>query len=611
MITAAIFGGSIYGPYGLSTYNLADFPGGGISETSTTSGFSVTSGGQIYISTGGASALWKGKQTGSTTVTSEINAQGNARFDGTLEIGGNSTFDGAVIHGQLTAGGTGGNYFSNGEVAAYGPSTSANLWRGWNASGGSNVLTSSISADGDATFAGTIDAAGITVSGSPIQTAVATTSSVGTVQPDGTTISIDGSGVISVAGGGDPFTADGFKFGVNESSGPAATQGEIRQISGRPHFYDGSAWQEFILGSTQQVTIPAETDWDQVLIRSTFDSDFNDVKFSAVGTTNYFGGITNSTLVAAPFKMGTKSMKSSGDGVLYPHRSDYDFTGTWTIEFWIYFDSDGGLSSGVNSGQQEIVAKANVGFDAGSWAIITTKDQYANRAWKFKYHDVSTDTVEYEFFYNAAGTVWNSKYNQEWVHVAFTRESDGTIHLYQDGEESGNTYVGQSTANDINNNGHDIMFGGGPNTSTNPFDGFIDDLRVTKDVRYTSNGQTGNLNFNPPTTAHPISGTTTTFTPPPTSKAGEITLGATPTWTGTAGVTVSQQGSGNYRMSFTNPFTNATDYYVIANTLDISGTSTVAISRSAGHVDFDVVSGVTSGGSPANSGSIAVQVIAH
>ena len=174
-----------------------------------------------------------------------------------------------------------------------------------------------------------------------------------------------------------------------------------------------------------------------------------------------------------------------------------------------------------------------------------------------------------------------------------------------------NTYVGQSTANDINNNGHDIMFGGGPNTSTNPFDGFIDDLRVTKDVRYTSNGQTGNLNFNPPTTAHPISGTTTTFTPPPTSKAGEITLGATPTWTGTAGVTVSQQGSGNYRMSFTNPFTNATDYYVIANTLDISGTSTVAISRSAGHVDFDVVSGVTSGGSPANSGSIAVQVIAH
>jgi hypothetical protein len=73
-----------------------------------------------------------------------------------IENDGTATFGGAVIHGQLTAGGTGGNYLSNGEVAAYGPSTSANLWRGWNASGGSNVLTSSISALGSAMFANDI-----------------------------------------------------------------------------------------------------------------------------------------------------------------------------------------------------------------------------------------------------------------------------------------------------------------------------------------------------------------------------------------------------------------------------------------------------------------------
>ena len=200
MITAAHIGGSVYGPYGLDTYNLSLFPSGGISETSDTSGFSVNSNGQIYISTGGASALWKGKQTGSTAVTSEINAQGNARFDGTLEIGGNSTFDGAVIHGQLTAGGTGGNYFSNGEVAAYGPSSSANIWRGWDASGSSNVLTSSISADGDATFAGTVDAAAFTVGGSAFVPDVATTSTVGTVKPDDDTIEVDANGEISCTG---------------------------------------------------------------------------------------------------------------------------------------------------------------------------------------------------------------------------------------------------------------------------------------------------------------------------------------------------------------------------------------------------------------------------
>ena len=49
MITAAHIGGSIYAPYGFDTYNLANFPGGGISETSTDAGFSVGSNGQIYI----------------------------------------------------------------------------------------------------------------------------------------------------------------------------------------------------------------------------------------------------------------------------------------------------------------------------------------------------------------------------------------------------------------------------------------------------------------------------------------------------------------------------------------------------------------------------------
>ena len=71
-----------------------------------------------------------------------------------IQSNGSAKFAGAVIHGQLHAGGTGGNYLSNGEVAAYGPTSSSHLWRGWDVSGSSNFLTSSISAAGDATFAG-------------------------------------------------------------------------------------------------------------------------------------------------------------------------------------------------------------------------------------------------------------------------------------------------------------------------------------------------------------------------------------------------------------------------------------------------------------------------
>ena len=84
-------------------------------------------------------------------------------------------------------------------------------------------------------------------------------------------------------------------------------------------------------------------------------------------------------------------------------------------------------------------------------------------------------------------------------------------------------------------------------------------------------------------------------------------MGASPTWTGTLGVTVTQQSSGNYRMSFTNPFANASDYYVIANHLDGSGPVDLVSVRSAGHVDF----AVTQSGSNVDTGSISVQVIAH
>lgn len=100
-------------------------------------------------------------------------------------------------------------------------------------------------------------------------------------------------------------------------------------------------------------------------------------------------------------------------------------------------------------------------------------------------------------------------------------------------------------------------------------------------------------------------------TPVLPTKTGEITLGATPAWTGTAGVTVTQQSSGNYRMTFTNPFTNATDYYVFTNHMDYGGGQVVFVKtdRSNTHVDFTVYR--EGDGAFVDTGSVAVQVIAH
>lgn len=100
MVTEAVFGGSMYVPYGFSTYPITYFPGGGIGETSTNDGITITNGGQIYISNSGGSALWKGRQTGTAGITSEIDAPGNATFAGTVSA---TNFSGPVTGNADTA----------------------------------------------------------------------------------------------------------------------------------------------------------------------------------------------------------------------------------------------------------------------------------------------------------------------------------------------------------------------------------------------------------------------------------------------------------------------------------------------------------------------------
>ena len=401
--------------------------------------------------------------------------------------------------------------------------------------------------------------------------------------------------------------ANGFKFRTNPSSPPAGTLGELRQVNGKPYFYDGTVWQEFIFANAAVTTIPAETDWDQVLIRTNFDNDANDLRFGSTGDLQHYSGLNPATLVASPSVFGTNSLRCTGNGVKYTHRSEYDFTGTWTIEFWIYFNS-ANISQTTNGGQQEIISKSNAGQTAGGWSIYTHIDAYYNRSWYFKYFNVDNSVTYSLSLENMAGVEWDPKYLNNWVHVAFTRDSNGALHLYTNGTESSSTSAGNDYANAIDNNSYDICIGGGQATSTYTFDGYIDDLRITKDVRYASEGQHQTQVFTPPTSAHPVSGSTTTYTPPATSSAGSFTLGASPAWTGTLGVTVAQQSSGNYRLTFANAFTNTTDYYVFAHHMDGAEAMVVASIRSTGHIDFSVKNVA---GSFIDTGSLAVQIIAH
>jgi len=639
MVTEAVFGSSMYVPYGFSTYPIGEFPNGGISETSTNAGFSVSSGGQIYIANMGGSALWKGRQVGTAGITSEITAPGNATFAGDLEIGNDVSFTGASATFTVAGSTTFNNdvALDDDKVLNFGASSDGRISYTSSTNrfyvrtpGGSadlilgagpavritneNGLTDRAVFDSSGvTVTGTVDATAFTVSGSPLQTtSVATTSAVGTVQPDGTTIAIDGNGVISVAGGGDPFTANGFKFGVNEGSGPSGTLGELRQIGGKPYFYDGTAWQEFILGSTQQTTIPAETAWDKVIVRATFDSDFDDVKFGDTGTPNTYTtynsiNFSPSTIVGTPAKFGTGVLKNVGNGVVYSHRSEYDFESEFTMECWVYFDSAPAQYTQAYQEKHVLFSKANTNFDGGSWQVYLKRAANNNIFWYIDIHDTATNT-ETQYQLESVGQTWSTTgYDQQWVHIALVKESDGTLHFYTNGVDGLYTHSGGVSGNDITNTTFDLAIGVPQESGQVQNDMFIDDLRITTDARYTSGGVFSQQDFTPPTTAHPISGTTTTFTPPPTSKAGELTLGTSPTWTGTAGVTATRVSQGNYELTFTNPFTNATDYYVMATIMDISGQSSYEITRFTNKVRIAVYAG----GSSTDSGNVSVQVIAH
>ena len=132
MVTEAVFGGSMYVPYGFSTYPIGDFPGGSINETSTNAGFSVSNGGQIYIANIGGSALWKGRQVGTAGITSEIDAAGNATFGGVLQ--GDQ---------RVVINGAGGKTGSADTLLNY--------------AGDGSTVTASLTADGAATFAGAVE----------------------------------------------------------------------------------------------------------------------------------------------------------------------------------------------------------------------------------------------------------------------------------------------------------------------------------------------------------------------------------------------------------------------------------------------------------------------
>jgi hypothetical protein len=385
-------------------------------------------------------------------------------------------------------------------------------------------------------------------------------------------------------------------------AGTSGTTGNIKSIGGAPFYYDGTNWREFVLATGTPVSQPEDTDWDNVIFRNDFDTSLTEQRFGQT----VFSGTSNVDLVSSPVKVGTKSARigyPNNGGLAYPKRSEYDFTGAWTIEGWFYLDN---VPTGTDVSATPLVAHTYLA--ASTWGL--TVEQSSGSLY-FRWLNNSSSSHSYNNT-GGRGTQISGAHSislleNAWAHIALVKKvSNGSLHLFVNGTESANTASDQIIDNDIPTftNSYELWFGKCRITGTNDIhmDGNIDDIRISTSQRYTSN-------FNPPTTALPISGTGSTTYTLPGSLLGEISLGGSPSWTGTTGVTASQVAAGQYRATFATAYSSATDYVIQTSMNDYTPATTpvgIGVSRFTTHADFFVRR--VSDGANIDTGSLAIDL---
>lgn len=196
---------------------------------------------------------------------------------------------------------------------------------------------------------------------------------------------------------------------------------------------------------------------------TTFTDDSNNSH-----TISVFG---DAQIATAQSKFGGASMyfDGVGDYITAPSDSSFDFgTGDFTIEFWM--------------------RPSNV---SGTWQAIISRKYNQSGGWRL-YKTSGTNNLS---FYHPSGyyqTTNSGLANGTWHHIAVVR-SGSTLTTYVDGTSRGTDTISLA----MSPTSADIEIGQGVVTSAYPYQGYLDDLRITKGVaRYTAN-------FTPPTSAFP------------------------------------------------------------------------------------------------------------
>jgi hypothetical protein len=234
---------------------------------------------------------------------------------------------------------------------------------------------------------------------------------------------------------------------------------------------------------------PTDPSFSSVVLLMGFEGADASTTFDDESTANHTMTATgNAQIDTAQFKFGASSLllDGSGDAVETGDSADWDLSGAnsdqFTVEAWIRFNSTSGTQVIVSQfgrvNQRAFSFRFNNGTGIGWFQSIsgTASDVILETAWS-----PSTGT---------------------WYHVACDKSSGGVIRTYVDGVMFGKTTPADSTMFNATENlrigaSEDVITG----TLTNFFNGWIDEIRITKGVaRYASDS-----GYTVPTAAFPRS----------------------------------------------------------------------------------------------------------
>ncbi len=190
---------------------------------------------------------------------------------------------------------------------------------------------------------------------------------------------------------------------------------------------------------------------------------------------NVLETVGSAQISTAQSKFGGSSMAFDGTGDYLITRDNPNFvygTGDFTIEFWVRFTA---------TGEYMHVYDQRPASTDGAYPTIRL-NQTGNG---LEY--VSTSAVRI-----SGGSITTGV----WYHIAVARAGTSTK-MFLDGTQVGSTYT--DSTNYLNGTNRPFIGGSGYHVTSLYFQGYIDDLRITKGyARYTTT-------FTPPTTAFPLS----------------------------------------------------------------------------------------------------------